>query len=193
MAPDTEKPDPLPDAPASPEHLERVAETFDREYPRLLRWLLQKAPREDAKEILSEAFTQLVEQRDTAVSWMLAYVRKIVNNLLKNYYRDKAARRSKLVLLELEDSERVPSPESALIEQQRRDRLKHVIAHQEPRLRLALQLRNEGRSHKEIAAYFAAEGIPITERTVQRYLKQVYEICRQELETSEEPKKERTE
>ena len=59
MSPDAENLDALPDVPVHPQHLERIAETFDREHPKLLRWLLRKAPRQDAEDILGEAFTQV--------------------------------------------------------------------------------------------------------------------------------------
>lgn len=194
MSPDAQKRDSPSDAPVTPEHLDRIAETFDREYSSLLRWLQRRAPRADAEDILSYAFTQLLAQPYASVSRMAAYVWTTAENLLANYYRNKAVRCRKSALLEPGDSIAAPSPESTVIEQQRKDLLGRAVDRLDAGQRLALQLRlYEDLSTEEIAVRFAALGISVTERTVQRYLKQSYESCRQELETSEEPKKERSE
>lgn len=192
MPPDAENPDSLPNPRTSPQHLERIAETFDREHPKLLRWLLGKAPREDAEDILGEAFTQVQARPPQSVSRLAAYVRATVENLLANYYRDKAAHRRKLVSLEPEKSGTAVSPEPALIEQQLKDLIGRTVERMEPLYRFALQLRlYEDLSTQEIVARFAERGIQLTERTVQRYLEQGYEICRLALMTSEKPKQER--
>ena len=194
MPPDAENSDSLPDAPVHPQHLECIAETFDREHPKLLRWLLRKAPRQDAEDILGEAFTQVQARPPQSVSRLAAYVRTTVENLLANYYRDKAAHRRKLMCLEPENLATTVSPEPEVIEQQLKALIGHTIERMEPPHRLALQLRlYEDLSTDEIVARFAERGIQVTERTVQRYLEQGYEICRLALATSKEPKKERSE
>ena len=195
MAPNPENSDSLTDAtPVSPEHLERIAETFDREYPRLLKRLLRRAPRSAAEEIAATSFAQLLKQPYASVSRLAAYVRATAENLLFNYYRDTASRRSKLTLLEPEKSTTAPSPEAEVIDNQLKERLAYVIDHMDPELRLALQLRlYEDLSTQEIGEHFAARGIDVTERTIQRYLEQAIEICRQALVSSEEPKWERSE
>lgn len=193
MLPDTESPEPLPAAPIDPEHLERIAETFDREHPRLLRRLLRKAPRQDAEDILSEAFAQLQARPHQSVGRLAAYVRTTVDNLLANYYRDRAARDRKFAWLEPEKALTAASPEPDVIEQQLKDLLGHTVNCMEPHYRLALQLRlYEDLSTEEIVTCFAERGIQVTERTVQRYLEQGYEICRLALVTPEEPDKERS-
>jgi RNA polymerase sigma factor (sigma-70 family) len=184
MAQDPEKSDFLSDVPVSSEHEERVAEVFDREHPRLLKSLLRKAPRQDAEDILSKAFTKVLDHPSASVSNLIAYLGQTIHHLLVNYYRDKKLRRNKLELFESEESGTVPSPEVEIIEQQHRDALNRVIDGMKPRVRLAMQLRlYEDLSTPEIVARFAERGIRVTERTVQRCLDRGYEMCRQALET----------
>jgi RNA polymerase sigma factor (sigma-70 family) len=193
MSPDAEKPDPSRAGEATKAHEERVAELFRRDNKKLRKWLCRKAPAEVADEILAQAFTKVLETESGSISHLRAYLYRTASNLRANYYRDKEAHRGKLVLLQLEEPQTALSPESSLSAQQRDEVLNKAIDGLPARCRAALQLYLwESLSIREIVAYFAARGVRVTDRTVQRDIHRGYETCRRALKASEEPRQERS-
>jgi len=166
-------------------HADPVREVFRRHRDRLLSWVCRKAPRDEAEEIVARAFTRVLEMGESvsSVSNLVAYVRKSATNQLINYYRDRTARRKKLVLLIPEGMETGDSLESLVLKDERQKALMEVINGLPSRCRTAFQLRIwDGMSCKEITAHFADQGLEITERTVLRDISFAYETCQRALE-----------
>ena len=169
-------------------HAERVTEVFRHHRESLFAWLRRKAPKNDAEEIVDRAFTNVLEMGKSlcSVSNLVAYVRKSATHQLINYYRDRSARRKKLVLLIPEGSETGDSLESIVLKEELQGALMRVVRELPPRCRMAFQLRVwEGMSCKEIAARLAEQGLSVTERTVLRDISFAYEACQRALEAWE--------
>jgi RNA polymerase sigma factor (sigma-70 family) len=194
MSPDAEKPSSPLTGEAAKARADGVSELFLVESGRLRRWLRRKTPRDAADEIADQAFTNLLATDTRTITNLRAFLYRIAHNLMVNYHRDKQRRRDKLVLLKPEESQTAPPLESSLMDEDRRKLLKKALDGLPPRCRMVLQLRLfEDLSDTEIVARLAERGLTVKEHTVRRYLVRGYEICRQALEASEEPKQERSE
>jgi RNA polymerase sigma factor (sigma-70 family) len=125
----------------------------------LARWLVRND--HDAEDIVQESFLKAFKAQEhlrgsEAKTWMLAIVRNTALDFLR---RSKSSGTVTLGDHEPEPSDDAPNPESALLEQSRREQVRAAILHLEPGYREAIVLREiEGMSYKEIAAVL---GIPI--------------------------------
>jgi RNA polymerase sigma factor (sigma-70 family) len=191
MSPDTEKPVAPPVDGVNRSHVERVMEVYRRAYTKLHRALCRNASREDAEDVLSHAFEKVLTHPSSSVRKLEAYVYRAAHNLLSNHYRNRQVRRDKRESLAAEEPTTCDSLESLALEEERRRLLMQVIDKLPARCRMAFQLRfYEELSSKEIVARFAEHGIDIGERTVLRYIDQVYDACRRALAAAGDPTQE---
>jgi RNA polymerase sigma factor (sigma-70 family) len=191
MSPDPEKPSSSLTGEAAKARSDGISELFHVENGRLRKWLRRKTPRDAADEIADQAFTNLLAKDARTITSLRAFLYRTAHNLMVNYLRDRQRHRDKLVLLKPEESQSAPPPESSLMDEDRRKLLNETLDGLPARCRMALQLRLDGLSDIEIVARLAERGVTVKVHTVRRDLKYGYEICRQALEASEEPKQER--
>lgn len=117
----------------------------------LARWLVRNS--DDAEDIVQESFLKAFKAVDgfrggDAKVWMLSIVRNTAMNFLRRRKPDVATD-----FAQLEPADRSPSPEQSLLQESRREQVRHAIARLEPEFRETLVLREiEGLSYKEIAA-----------------------------------------
>jgi len=117
----------------------------------LARWLVRNG--DDAEDIVQEAFLKAFKALDSfrggdARVWMLSIVRNTTMNFLRQRKTDVGTE-----LDQIEPADRSPNPEQGLLEESRRQQVRHAIARLEPEFRETLVLREiEGLSYKEIAA-----------------------------------------
>jgi RNA polymerase sigma factor (sigma-70 family) len=142
---------------------------------------------EEARDIASQAFAEVLAQRSGAVSFLGAYLYRTARNLALNWLTHRAmCKRKEPVLGYQPDSH--PSPELLEVEEERLALLKRAIATLPPRLQRVLVLRLwDDLSCDEIASEFQTIGVRLTARTVQRYLADGLERCRQAIAAAETP------
>jgi RNA polymerase sigma factor (sigma-70 family) len=122
-----------------------------------------------------------------AESNLRAYAYKAARNIAIDRAKARAVRRrlDKVVVHELPATS--PSPEPALLEEQRLLHLQWAIDRLPPRCRKAVELRIwDNLSYAEILAQFAAQGVIVNERTVRRWITYAFDFCRQEILVAEE-------
>ena len=119
----------------------------------LARWLVRND--HDAEDIVQESFLKAYKAQESfrgseAKSWMLSIVRNTAMDFLRRY---KSSTTTTLDEPGYEPEDDSPDPESMLLAESRRHRVRQAIAHLEPEFREAIVLREiEGLSYKEIAA-----------------------------------------
>ena len=142
---------------------------------------------EEARDIASQAFAEVLARRPGAVSFLGAYLYRTARNLALNRLTHKAMCRRKEPVLSYEPDSQ-PSPELVEAEEERLAVLKRALATLPPRLHRVLVLRVwDELSCEEIASRFQTFGIQLTARTVQRYLAEGLERCRQAIAAAESP------
>ena len=115
------------------------------------RWLVRNG--DDAEDVVQEAFLKAFKALDSfrggdARVWVLSIVRNTAMNFLRKRKPEAAIDQD-----QLEPADRSPNPEQGLLEESRREQVRHAIARLEPEFRETLVLREiEGLSYKEIAA-----------------------------------------
>jgi RNA polymerase sigma factor (sigma-70 family) len=184
-----------PDQPDGPElsessgpsgpHTERVAELFREEHQKLVHYLVSRTGSwAEARDIAAQAFAQVLEVREAhKVGFLKAYVYRAARNL--------ATDRAKLGLIRTRIKQAMkhelmtssPSPEPTLVREERLQALQQAVDGLRPKHRAMLIWRMyEDLSYVEIEARFAAQGILVNERTLNRWyaeaLREVEEAVR---------------
>ena len=119
----------------------------------LARWLVRNE--QDAEDIVQESFLKAFKAQASfrgteAKTWMLSIVR---NTAMDFRRRDKSRIAVPLGEEAYEPKDGSPDPESVLLNQSRREQVRHAISHLEPEFREVIVLREmEGLSYKEIAS-----------------------------------------
>jgi RNA polymerase sigma-70 factor (ECF subfamily) len=109
----------------------------------------------DAEDIVQESFMKAYKAQESfrggeAKTWMLSIVRNTAMDFLRRY---KSLTTTTLDEPGHEPEDDSPDPESMLLAESRRRRVRQAILHLEPEFREAIVLREiEGLSYKEIAA-----------------------------------------
>ena len=125
----------------------------------LARWLVRND--QDAEDIVQESFLKAFKAQagfrgTEAKTWMLSIVR---NTAMDFRRRDKKSIAVPLGEEGYEPKDHSPDPERVLIDQSRREQVRHAISHLEPEFREVIVLREiEGLPYKEIASVL---GIPM--------------------------------
>ncbi len=119
----------------------------------LARWLVRND--HDAEDIVQESFLKAYKAQENfrgseAKTWMLSIVRNTAIDFLRRY---KTSATTTLDEPGYDPKDALPDPESALLEQNRRDQVRQAISQLAPEFREPIVLREiEGMSYKEIAA-----------------------------------------
>ena len=125
----------------------------------LARWLVRND--QDAEDIVQESFLKAFKAQASfrgteAKTWMLSIVR---NTAMDFRRRDKSGIAVPLGEEGREPKDDSPDPERVLLDQSRREQVRHAISHLEPEFREVIVLREiEGLPYKEIASVL---GIPM--------------------------------
>lgn len=181
--------------PVSDAHRERVARLFETEHDRVVHFTVaMTGTLFEARDVVAQAFTKLLEIRPSEVEHLKAYVYRIARNVALNRAKARAVRRrlDKVVVHELPASDSSPEPD--LVEEQRVEQqearlrvLQSAIDRLPARCRMAVQLRVwDELPYSEILKRFASNGVIVNERTVRRWVVHAYEYCRQEIVRAEE-------
>lgn len=188
--PTLEKLDELSSAVITPAHAERMALLFERYHGKLVKSLAPKTRSwDEARDIAAQAFAELLAlDKPGTVSFLGAYLYRTARNLAANRFRNQAVRRKKEPIVGYEPIRASLSPEPEWTDLERLDILRRAIEHLTPRCRMALVLRVwHELSYDEIVARFAAAGVVLNVRTIERYVAQAIDQCRNELQAAEAP------
>ena len=175
-------------------HCQRIAELFRDEYAKLVHYLVASTgSRAEARDVASQAFAQVLEMRDPdTVSFLKAYVYRAARNLATNRARLGAIRGRINQIVRYEFTGISPSPEPLFMHQQRLDVLQRALEGLRPTRRMVLKWRMwEELPYAEIESRFAAEGLAVNERTLNRWYAEGLKELRQAIRAAEEPQRER--
>jgi RNA polymerase sigma factor (sigma-70 family) len=197
---DTVRVDPLESAPesvASPPlgaaHKQRIALLFAEYHRKLEKYIWNKTgSREEAQDIASQAFTELLARNPGSVGFFERYLYRVARNLATDHLKHQSMRLRKQYLIHDETGGTSPSPESVLVDVERDINLGRAIEGLPPRVLMVFVLRIlDGLPYDEIVARFAASGVQLTERTIRRYLERAFVACRREILAAESPDREK--
>jgi RNA polymerase sigma factor (sigma-70 family) len=175
-------------------HGQRIAELFRDEYAKLVHYLVASTGSwAEARDIASQAFTQVLEMRDPdTVSFLKAYVYRAARNLAINRARLGAIRGRINQIVRHEFTSISPSPEPLFMHEQRLEVLQRAIEGLRPTRRMLLKWRMwEELPYAEIQSRFAAEGVAVNERTLNRWYAEGLKELRQAIREAEEPQRAR--
>jgi RNA polymerase sigma factor (sigma-70 family) len=175
-----------PNHPLDSDHAVRVADLFLKYHGKLVKSLVARTHSlDEARDIASQAFVEVLAQRSGTVSFLGAYLYRTAHNITLNRLIHDTMRKRKEPLLGY-DSRTPPSPEHLTAEQERGAALKRSIDELPPRLRMALVLRMwDDLSCEEIVSRFAKTGVVLSTRTVERYVADALDLCRQAVSTDD--------
>ena len=175
-------------------HGRRIADLFRDEYAKLVHYLVASTgSRAEARDVASQAFAQVLEMRDPdTVSFLKAYVYRAARNLATNRARFGAIRGRINQIVRYEFTSISPSPEPLFMQQQRLEILQRALEGLRPTRRMVLKWRMwEELPYAEIESRFAAEGLAVNERTLNRWYAEGLKELRQAIRAAEEPQRER--
>lgn len=167
-----------------PEHAARLAELFQTEHKKVVRFLVAKTGSwAEARDVAAQAFGQLLLIKEPQnVRQMTSYVYKIARNIAHDRRRTAAIRARIHKIVRHEFPTATPSPEPEVAEAERMTLLYKALAHLDPVLRTALRLRYwEKKSSEEIAQYFRGKGIIVDDRTIRRWIEKALKQCEQRI------------
>lgn len=169
---------------------EEIGTLFVEYHSKLVKCLVAKTGSwEEARDIASQAFAEVLARRSGAVSFLGAYLYRTARNLALNRLTHEAMCKRKAPVLSYEPDSH-PSPEMLESDEERLVVLKRAMAQLPPRQQRVLLLRIwKNLSFEEIASEFRAIGVELTPRTVQRYLAEGLERCRQAIAVAENPRR----
>jgi RNA polymerase sigma factor (sigma-70 family) len=170
------------------EHARRVRQCFEESYPQIVHWLAGRIGSVAvAHDIVDQAFAKVLEiERPEAVENIRAYVYKTAANLASRKAEAAALRRRIHQAIADEPPQFTPSPEPAIVAEQRLRTLWRAIEALQPRVRMAIKLRFwDELPYAEIAVRFREKGVVVNERTIKRWVAYGLECCRQEIEVHE--------
>jgi RNA polymerase sigma factor (sigma-70 family) len=168
-----------PDPHGTARHGDRVAELFTKYYAKLVKSLVARTRSwDEARDIASEAFVEVLSQRPGTVNFMSAYLYRTAKNIAINRLTHDVMRNGKRSLVGYEPETRV-SLESLRDDEEHAAVLRRAVASLSPRIRMAFVLRVwDELTYDEIVSRFAAIDVEVTVRTAQRYVAAAFEECR---------------
>jgi RNA polymerase sigma factor (sigma-70 family) len=175
-------------------HCQRIVELFRDEHVKLVNYLVARTRSwAEARDIAAEAFAQVLEMRDPeTVSFLKAYVYRAARNLATDRAKLGAIRGRINQIVRHEFTSITPSPEPLFMHEQRLDVLQRAIDGLPPTRRMVLKWRMwEELPYAEIESRFAAEGLAVNERTLNRWYAEGLKELRQAIREAEEPQRER--
>jgi RNA polymerase sigma factor (sigma-70 family) len=175
-------------------HCQRIADLFRDEYTKLVHYLVASTGSwAEARDIASQAFAQVLEMRDPdTVNFLKAYVYRAARNLATNRAKLGAIRGRINQIVRYEFTSISPSPEPLFMHQQRLEVLQRALEGLRPTRRMVLKWRMwEELPYAEIESRFAAEGLAVNERTLNRWYAEGLKELRQAIREAEEPQRER--
>ena len=160
-------------------HDERLADLFAKYHAKLVKSLVARTRSwDEARDIASQAFVEVLSQRPGAVSFLGAYLYRTARNLAINRLTHEAVRKGKEPIVGYEPGSH-PSPEPLWVEQEQAAIVRRAVEGLSPRLRMAVILRVwDELPYGDIVSRFAAIGVPLNVRTVQRYVAEALAQCR---------------
>lgn len=167
-----------------PEHAARLAELFQTEHKKVVRFLVAKTGSwAEARDVAAQAFTQLLTIKEPQnVRQMAAYVYKMASNIAHDRHRFTAIRRRIHKDSRHEFPTTTPSPEPLAVEAERMILLQKAIGNLDAVLRTTIRLRFwDGKSSEEIAKFFRTKGINVDDRTVRRWIAKALRQCEQSI------------
>jgi RNA polymerase sigma factor (sigma-70 family) len=178
--------DPSPDCHTASD--QPIAALFARYHGKLVKSLVARTRSwEEARDIASQAFVEVLSQQPGTVNFLGSYLYRTARNLAINRLTHEAVRKCKEPIIGYEP-ELHPSPEPMWVQNEQWAVLRRTIGELSPRLRMALVLRIwDELSYDEIVARFAAAGVKLSTRTVQRYIAESFEHCRRAILMAENP------
>ena len=167
---------------------EQITELFTRYHAKLVKSLVARTRCwEEARDIASQAFMEVLSQRPGTVNFLGPYLYRTARNLVMNRVAHASMRKRKELLLTGE-AETDSSPEPLWAEREQAAALRRAIDVLSPRLRMALILRIwDDLPYQEIVQRFAAAGVVLNVRTVQRYVGAALETCRRTILAAQDP------
>jgi RNA polymerase sigma factor (sigma-70 family) len=170
-------------------HTQRIAELFRDEYPKLVHYMVSRTGSwPEARDVAAQAFAQVLEMRapDT-VSFLKAYVYRVARNLATDRARAGAIRTRINKIVKHEFASTTPSPEPQFAHEQRVKVLSDAIETLRPTRKMVLRLRVwDELPYAEIESRFAADGVPVNERTLLRWYADALKELRQAILTAED-------
>jgi RNA polymerase sigma factor (sigma-70 family) len=170
-------------------HTQRIAELFRDEYPKLVHYMVARTGSwPEARDVAAQAFAQVLEMRapDT-VSFLKAYVYRVARNLATDRARAGAIRTRINKIVKHEFASTTPSPEPQFAHEQRVKVLSDAIETLRPTRKMVLRLRVwDELPYAEIESRFAADGVPVNERTLLRWYADALKELRQAILTAED-------
>jgi RNA polymerase sigma-70 factor (ECF subfamily) len=169
-------------APRHERHEDRVAELFTKYYAKLVKSLAARTrSRDEARDIASQAFVEILSQRPGTVNFLSAYLYRTAKNLAINRRTHEAMRHEKRFMVGYEPETQF-SPESQWAGEEHAPVLRRAVAALSPRIRMAFVLRVwDELTYDEIVRRFADIGVELTARTAQRYVAAAFEECRRSI------------
>jgi RNA polymerase sigma-70 factor (ECF subfamily) len=174
-------------------HAERVAQLFQEEHPKLVHYLVSRTGSwAEARDIAAQAFTQVLEVREPhQVSFLKAYVYRAARNLASDRAKFGLIRTRIRKVMKHEFKAISPSPEPSLIRAERLQALQRAVDGLRAKHRAMLIWRMyEDLSYVEIEARFAAQGILVNERTLNRWYAEALRAVEEAMRAPEELGKE---
>jgi RNA polymerase sigma factor (sigma-70 family) len=170
-------------------HTQRIAELFRDEYPKLVHYMVARTGSwPEARDVAAQAFAQVLEMRapDT-ISFLKAYVYRVARNLATDRARAGAIRTRINKIVKHEFASTTPSPEPQFAHDQRVKVLSDAIETLRPTRKMVLRLRVwDELPYAEIESRFAADGVPVNERTLLRWYADALKELRQAILTAED-------
>jgi len=173
--------------PSEPVHDQHLADLFTRYHAKLVKSLVARTRSwEEARDIASQAFVEVLSQRPGAVSFLGSYLYRTARNLAINRLAHAAMQKRKEPIVGYEPTGTHPSPEPLWAEKEQIAMLRRTVESLSPRLRMAITLRIwDELSYEDIVSRFAAIGVDLNVRTVQRYVAEAFEQCRRAIRAAE--------
>jgi RNA polymerase sigma factor (sigma-70 family) len=170
-------------------HTQRIAELFRDEYPKLVHYMVARTGSwPEARDVAAQAFAQVLEMRapDT-ISFLKAYVYRVARNLATDRARAGAIRTRINKIVKHEFASTTPSPEPQFAHEQRVKVLSDAIETLRPTRKMVLRLRVwDELPYAEIESRFAADGVPVNERTLLRWYADALKELRQAILAAED-------
>jgi len=173
----------------SEDHVRRIGKLFQDEYARLVHYMAARTQSwSEARDIASQAFAQVLEMENPeTVSFLKAYVYRAARNLATDRAKSASIRHRLNPIVQQDIAETSPSPEPLLMEEQRLRVLQQAVEVLRPTRRMLLRWRIwEELSYAQIEARFAAEGVIVTERTLNRWYAEGLKELREAIGRAEE-------
>lgn len=179
--------------PPDADHTQYIVDVFKQHHVKLVKKLAARTGSlAQAEDIASEAFAEVLSQRAGTVNFLGPYLYRAAENLAKNWLTHQAMCRRKDPIVAYEPSPHAP-PESLLADEEQKALFKRAVEELPPRLRKAIIHRFwDNLTYNEIVLRFAAIGIDVCRRTVERWVSEALTLCRSSVRAAERGRQERS-